>query len=261
MIHKTAIIEEGAKIASDVKIGAYAFVGKDVTLESGVSIGHSAHIEGVTTIKEKTLISALTSIGTPPQDLKYAGEKTELIIGKNTKIREFTQINTGTKGGGGLTQIGDNCLIMGHCHVGHDVKIGENTIIANFVALAGHVEIGKNVVIGGLSAIHQFCKIGELSMIGGASALTQDAPPFCLLEGNRAILRGLNIVGLRRGLGRESIDLLKPIYRQLFRTGGSIKEIAKNILEKNDNTLIKKICEFVLSSQRGIPIKRNKNEK
>ncbi len=260
MIDKTAVIESGAEIADGVQIGAGAFIGRGVRLARGAKVGHGAHIEGLTEIGENTAISPLVSLGTPPQDLKYKGEPTRLIIGANTRIREFTQINTGTVGGGGVTRIGDNCLIMGHCHLGHDVQIGANTVIANFAVLAGHVEVANNVVIGGASAIHQFCKIGEFCMIGGASALAQDAPPYCLLEGNRAFLRGLNAIGLRRNLGRESVDLLKPIYKRLFRSNESPKEAAKDLLAQHDNRLIKNLCEFVINSQRGIPTKRTKDE-
>lgn len=258
-----SLIQEGAKIHSTAVIGKNTFIGSDVSIGKNVKIGQNCHIEGLTDIGDNCQISPLTSIGTPPQDLKYAGEKTRLIIGENTRIREFTQINTGTKGGGGVTKIGSNCLIMGHCHIGHDVQIGDDAVLANFCALAGHVEIGQKVVIGGMSAVHQFCHIGDFTMIGGGSALAKDAPPFCLLEGNRAFIRGLNLIGIRRNLGSVAVDVLKPVFKQLFRNQDSPLLVAKEILKTNDNKLVTLLCEFILSSNRGVAFKptlRNDNE-
>ncbi|MDX9796415.1 MAG: acyl-ACP--UDP-N-acetylglucosamine O-acyltransferase, partial [Arcobacteraceae bacterium] len=209
-IHKTAIIEDGAKIGENVTIGAYTIIGSQVTIGEGTSIGSHTVIEGKTTIGQNNQIFSHAALGTIPQDLKFAGEEVELIIGNNNKIREFTLFNPGTSGGGSITRIGDNNLFMGYTHVAHDVIVGNNCVFANVATLAGHVEIGDFVVVGGLTPVHQFCKIGSHAMIAGGSVLTQDIPPFCLAEGNRAVLRGLNLNGLRRRFeNRADIDAIK----------------------------------------------------
>ncbi|MDR2639089.1 MAG: acyl-ACP--UDP-N-acetylglucosamine O-acyltransferase [Helicobacteraceae bacterium] len=252
-IHATAIIEEGASIAKTVVVGAYAFVGKEVSIGEGSSIGRGAHIEGRTTIGANCKIFPLASIGTAPQDLKYDGEPTRLIIGDRVTIREFCQINIGTVGGGGVTRIGDDCLLMGHVHVAHDNQIGAGCIIANFVALAGHVEIGDFAVIGGMSAIHQFTRIGSYAMIAGASAVSQDIPPFVLAEGNRAKVKGLNLIGLRRRFSREAIDALKPIYKEVFRTQSAPATAARKALDRGGlSREAGSFCEFIVASKRGV---------
>lgn len=202
-IHKTAIIEDGAIIGDDVTIGAYTIIGANVKIGNGNIIGSHTLIEGKTTIGDFNKIYSHAALGTDPQDLKFDGEDVELVIGNGNKIREFTLFNPGTKGGGSITKIGDNNLFMGYTHVAHDVIIGNNCVFANVATLAGHVEIDDNVVVGGLTPIHQFCKLGSHAMIGGGSVVTQDIPPFCLAEGNRANLRGLNLNGLRRRLKRR----------------------------------------------------------
>jgi UDP-N-acetylglucosamine acyltransferase len=185
------------------------------------------------------------------------GEKTYLEIGDNNKIREFTLINPGTEGGGGITKIGNNNLLMGYVHVAHDCIIGDNCILANAATLAGHVVLENNVVIGGMTPIHQFVKIGEFAMVAGASAVSQDIPPYCLAEGNRAKLRGLNITGLRRNLeNRSDIDEIKRAYKELFESGKPLQETAKKLLESTQNKYVKHLCEFVLNSKRGIPYVR-----
>ncbi|MDR2151390.1 MAG: acyl-ACP--UDP-N-acetylglucosamine O-acyltransferase [Helicobacteraceae bacterium] len=253
-IHSTAIVEEGATIASGVVIGAHAFIGKEATIGEGTTIGRAAHVEGRTTIGSNCKISPLVSIGTPPQDLKYNGEPTSLVIGDRVVIREFCQINIGTAGGGGVTRIGSDCLLMGHVHVAHDNQIANGCIIANFVALAGHVEIGEFAVIGGMSAIHQFTRIGAYAMIAGASAVSQDIPPYVLAEGNRAKIIGLNLTGLRRRFSREAIDALKPIYKEAFRSRQSPKTAAEKALQNAALSAEAKLfCEFIVSSKRGVP--------
>ena len=257
-IHKTAIIEDGAKIGNNVTIGAYTIIGQNVTIGDNTSISSHTLIDGYTTIGENNRIFSHAVLGTIPQDLKYAGEKTYLIIGNNNTIREHTLINTGTEGGGYKTIIGDNCLIMGHVHVGHDCILKDNIVVANSCAIAGHVEIDSNSVIGGMSAIHQFCKIGENAMIGGGSILVQDIPPFCICEGNRATLRNLNINGLRRKFrkNRENIDAIKKAYKEIFESGISISTSANEILEHNNNKYAKQLAKFVVETKRGIPFTR-----
>jgi len=257
-IHATAIIEEGAIIGNDVSIGAYSIIGKDVSIGDNTLIKSHVVIEGKTTIGKSNRIFSHAVLGTIPQDLKYDGEETELIIGDNNTIREHTLINTGTSGGGYKTVVGNGCLIMGHVHLGHDCIIGNSIVIANSTALAGHVEIDDNAVIGGLSAIHQFCKVGESAMIGGGSILVQDIPPFCICEGNRATLRSLNINGLRRRFkdSRSDIDAIRKAYKEIFDSGQPIADVANELLDSSDNQYVKQLATFVINTKRGIPFTR-----
>lgn len=259
-IHKTALIEKGAIIGENVTIGAYTIIGPQVKIGSGTIIDSHTLIEGKTTIGENNHIFSHAAIGTIPQDLKFDGEDVELIIGNNNKIREFTLFNPGTKGGGSITKIGDNNLFMGYVHVAHDVIIGNNCVFANVATLAGHVEIADNVVIGGLTPIHQFCKIGTQVMVGGGSVVTQDIPPYCLAEGNKAILRGLNLNGLRRRFDRDIINEIKKAYKDIFESGQPISDVAKEILQNNPNEHVVALANFVLETKRGIPFNR-KQEK
>ena len=256
-IHKTAIIEEGAKLAENVMVGAFSIIGKDVTIGEGTTIASHCVIEGRTTIGKNNKIFSHAALGTIPQDLKYQGEDVELIIGDNNTIREFTLFNPGTKGGGGRTVIGSNNLFMGYTHVAHDCIIGDNCIFANVATLAGHVECDDYVVVGGLTPIHQFCKIGTQAMIGGGSVVTQDIPPYCLAEGNRAVIRGLNLTGLRRRLDNKSdINEIKKAYKSIFDSGRPMSDSAKEILESEQNEHVLKLADFVLKTTRGIPFKK-----
>jgi UDP-N-acetylglucosamine acyltransferase len=257
MIHKTAIIEDGAKIGQNVEIGAYAYIGKNVTIGDNTKIFHHATIEGVTTIGEGNEIFPYAAVGTVPQDLKYNGEDTELIIGDNNKIREFTLINTGTIQDNSKTIIGSNNLFMGYVHVAHDCVIGNNCIFANAATLAGHVHVDDSAVVGGMTPIHQFVHIGSLAMVAGASAVSQDVPPFCMVEGNRAKLRGLNLTGLRRKFEKkDDINEVKRAYKELFESGKPLKEVAQTLFENSKNEYVKKLAEFVMSSKRGIAYDR-----
>ena len=254
-IHPTAIVENGAKIGKNVKICAYSYIGNSVKLGDNTEIATHALIEGNTTIGKRNKIFSHAVIGSIPQDLKYSGEKVELVIGENNIIREFTLINPGTKGGGSVTKIGNNNLLMGYVHIAHDVIIGNSCILANSATLAGHVELGDNVIIGGLTPIHQFVKIGDLAMVAGASALSKDVPPYCLVGGNRAYLRGLNTTGLRRHIKKEDINELKNIYRMLFSSKKPIKDIIES-LKDNDNIYVNNLINFIKDSKRGIAFKR-----
>ncbi len=256
-IHKTAIIEDGAQLGDDITIGAYTVIGKDVKIGNGTTIASHTLIEGKTTIGENNQIFSHATLGSIPQDLKFGGEDVELVIGNNNKIREYTLFNPGTQGGGSITKIGDNNLFMGYTHVAHDVIVGNNCIFANVATLAGHVEIDDHVVVGGLTPVHQFCKIGSNVMIAGGSVITQDIPPFCLAEGNRAVLRGLNLNGLRRRLeNRSDIDEIKKAYKAIFESGYPISDIAKKLIETNDNRYVLELANFVLNTKRGIPFNR-----
>jgi len=257
-IHPTAIIEEGAKIGKSVTIGAYSYIAKDVTIGDNTTVSSHTLIEGITTIGKNNQIFSHAVIGSIPQDLKYSGERVELIIGDNNKIREFTLINPGTKGGGGVTKIGNNNLLMGYVHIAHDVIIGDNCILANAATLAGHVELGNGVVIGGMTPIHQFVKIGDLAMVAGASALSQDVPPYCLVEGNRAKLRGLNLTGLRRHIDVNDINELKRAYKRLFNSNEPMQDVADELL-KSSNKFVKNLAAFIKKSKRGIAVPRSKN--
>ena len=258
LIHPTAIIEDGAQIGENVSIGAYTVIKKDVKIGANTTIGSHTLIEGITTIGEDNQIFSHATIGSIPQDLKYSGERVELIIGNGNKIREYTLINPGTKGGGSVTRIGDNNLLMGYVHIAHDVIIGNRCILANAATLAGHVELGDSVVVGGMTPIHQFVKIGDLAMVAGASALSQDVPPYCLVEGNRAKLKSLNLTGLRRHIPREDIDELKRAYKRLFNSNEPMQDVVEELLNSS-NKYVKNMANFIRESKRGIPISRSKD--
>ena len=256
LIHPTAVIEEGATLGKNISVGPFVYIGSNVKIGDNTTIAAHAVIEGDTSIGKNNRIFSHAAVGTIPQDLKFDGEDVQLIIGDNNTIREFTLLNPGTKGGGSVTKIGNGNLLMGYVHLGHDVIIGDNCILANGATLAGHVELGNHVVVGGLTPIHQFVHIGDYAMIGGASALAQDVPPFCMAEGNRATLRGLNLTGLRRKMQREEINALKAAYRELFEQGNPLQEVAQTLFETSDSETVKTLCKFIKTSKRGIPFTR-----
>ncbi|MBN2896994.1 MAG: acyl-ACP--UDP-N-acetylglucosamine O-acyltransferase [Campylobacterales bacterium] len=256
MISPLAVIEDGATIGENVQIAPYCFVSKEAVIGEGTTIAQGACIYGKTTIGKYNQIFSHAVLGSIPQDLKYNGEEVELIIGDHNRIREFTLFNPGTKGGGGKTIVGSHNLFMGYVHLGHDVTIGNHCILANAATLAGHVEMGDYAVIGGMTPIHQFVRIGTYAMIGGASAVAQDIPPYCLAEGNRAVIRGLNLTGLRRHIERDDIDTLKSAYRDLFESGQPFKESATALLERSSSHFVRTLCDFILNTKRGIPFER-----
>ncbi len=261
-IHPSAIIEDGVILGNNINIDAYAIIKNGVKIGDNTSIGAYSLIQGNTTIGKNNEIFSHTSIGSIPQDLKYAGEDVKLIIGDFNKIREFTLLNPGTEEGGGKTIIGSKNLLMGYVHVAHDVIIGDSCIFANAATLAGHITCGDYVVVGGLTPIHQFCSVGSHAMIAGASALAQDVPPFCLAEGNRAKLRGLNLNGLRRRFkNKEDISLLKKAYKQLFISSQCLQDTAHELKQTSENALVLELVEFVLNTKRGIPLKQKTLEK
>ncbi len=242
-------------IGQGTTIGDFCVIGENVKIGNNCKIYNNVVLDGYTTIGDNTSIFPNAVIGTIPQDLKYNGEKTELIIGKNNIIREFTMFNTGT-GDGGKTVIGDGNLFMAYVHIAHDCIIGDNCILANCATLGGHIRIGNNVNIGGLSAVHQFVHIGDGSMIAGASALSQDIPPYCLAEGNRATIRGLNKYRMRKIFQSDEINEISHAYKLLLSGSKPIKEIADDILCNTNLDSIKNICIFIKNSKRGIPYKR-----
>ena len=200
MIHKTSIVDSKAKVSSSAKIGPFCVIGPDVEIKENVEIHSHVNISGKTIIGKNNKIYPFASIGNHPQDLKYNGEHTKLIIGDDNKIREYVTINPGTEAGGGLTKIGNNCLFMISSHIAHDCQVGNNVIIANNVPLGGHAIIEDNVVIGGNSAVQQFTRIGKMAMIGGMTGVLHDVIPYGLSTGNRNSLQGLNLIGLRLSL-------------------------------------------------------------
>ncbi|MCI0468589.1 MAG: acyl-ACP--UDP-N-acetylglucosamine O-acyltransferase [Nitrospirae bacterium] len=253
-IHKTAIISPNARIESDVFIGPFCIVGDDVTIKRGTKLISNVIVEGITEIGEDCSIYPFSSIGLPPQDLKYKGEKTGLKIGNKNVIREYITIHRGSVSGDGLTEIGDSNFLMAYVHIAHDCKVGNNTVMANVATLAGHVVVEDCVVIGGLAAVHQYNRIGAYAMIGGLSGVSQDVPPYTIASGERVKLYGLNALGLKRhGFSDESIKILKKAYKILFREKKTMREALKKIKTDLPQTEeIKRLIEFVEKNKRGV---------
>ena len=224
-IHPTAIVSPEATIAKHVDIGPFCVVGPHVQLHEGVRLVSHVCVEGHTQVGEGTIIYPFASIGLPPQDLKYKGENSRLIIGKNNIIREYVTMQPGTEGGAMETRVGDGCLFMAGTHVAHDCKVGSHVIMANYATLACHVEVGDHAIIGGLVGIHQFARVGHHAIIGRLSPVDGDVIPYGSIKGDRAYLNGLNLVGLkRRGFSREEIDMLRKANRMLFAQEGTLSE-------------------------------------
>lgn len=224
-IHPTAIIEDGAVLGDGVRIGPYCTLGAEINLADGVVLDSHVVIGGRTTLGPNCRVFPFAALGTAPQDTKYAGEPSELIMGANNIIREHVTMHPGTAGGGMVTRIGNNCLFMVGAHVAHDCKIGDHVILVNGVGLGGHVEVQDHAILGAMSGVHQFVRIGRHAMIGGKSAVESDVIPYGSVLGNRAYLSGLNIIGLkRRGFGREEIHSLRNAYRLLFAQEGTMQE-------------------------------------
>lgn len=254
MIHPTAIIDKNAQIDKNVEIGPYSIIRDNVSIGKNSVIGPHVVIERNVTIGSGCRIFQFASVGAIPQDLKFKGEETHVKIGDNTVIREFVTINRGTELGGGITEIGENSLLMAYCHVAHDCKIGKMGILANCATLAGHITLGDYVSIGGLTAIHQFVKVGDYAYIGGASAVVKDIPPYVLAAGDRARLQGLNKVGLKRhGFSDDVINTIKKAYRILFRLGLTQKEALERArAEVAQIPEVVRFTDFIRSSDRGV---------
>jgi UDP-N-acetylglucosamine acyltransferase len=253
-VHPTAIVSSDAAVAGDVEIGPYAIVGPNVTVGAGTHIGPYTRIEGPTTIGERNHFYGHASIGGPPQDLKYRGERTELVIGNENIFREFVTVNRGTAGGGGITTIGSQNFFMVYAHVAHDCHIGMQAVFANNATLAGHVEVGDFSTIGAFSAVHQFCRVGEHAFVGGFTVATQDVLPYVKTVGGRpAGTYGVNTIGLRRrGFSEETIDALDRAYRILVRSKLKVDDALQKI--ETDLGLYPEaryLVDFVRQSQRG----------
>jgi len=246
VIHKTAIINSNAKISSKVEIGPYTVIGPNVEIDEDVIIQSHVCITGHTIIGKNNKIYSFASIGSDPQDMKYKGEKTELIIGENNTIREYSTINTGTTQGGGITKVGDNNLIMISAHIAHDCIIGNNIVIANSAAIAGHAEIGDYVVIGGNCGVQQFTRIGKMAMIGGMTGVSRDVIPYGLSTGNRNFLNGINVVGLRRSkIPNKDIISLTDAYNDIFKTSNLTENLSRLNGQFKENSLVNEVLEFI----------------
>ena len=251
MIHKTSIIDKNAKISQTAKIGPYTIIGSNVEIGDEVEIHSHVNIVGNTKVGKGTKIFPFASVGSDPQDLKYKGEKNSLIIGKNNIIREHVTINPGTKGGGAITKIGDNCLFMISSHVAHDCQIGNDVVIANNVPLGGHVTIEDSVIIGGNSAVQQFTRIGRLAMVGGMTGVLKDVIPFGLSFGNRNYLKGINLIGLRRNkYENKKIIELNEAYKKIFSSKNLHENLSKINGEFKDNKLVQEVTEFISKDKK-----------
>jgi UDP-N-acetylglucosamine acyltransferase len=257
-IHPTAIVDPRAELDATVHVGPYAVIGPDVRVGAGTTIGAHCMIEGRTTIGRDNRIFAFNAIGGPPQDKKYRGEPTELTIGERNTIREYCTFNTGTAQDSAVTRVGSDNWIMAYVHIAHDVQLGDQTILANNATLAGHVHVGDWAIVGGLTGVHQFVRIGAHVMIGFASAVSQDVPPFMLVDGNPLAVRGFNAEGLRRrGFTPERIAVVKQMHRLLYRKGLTLEQAVQAIGALRDEapeaaTEVDAMLGFLAQSARGI---------
>ena len=253
-IHETAVIDANAELAADVEIGPYTIIGAGVKIGKGTRIASHVVIEGRTTLGEENVIFQFATVGSVPQDLKYKGEASELIIGNRNTIREFVSLNPGTQGGGMVTRLGSHNLLMMYCHIAHDCLLGNSNIIANGATLGGHVVIDDHVIVGGLVGIHQFVHVGTGAILGAGSMVSKDVPPFCNATGDRAKLHGLNIEGLkRRGLGKEKIEGLKMAYRIIFQSKLKTRDALEKVRQEvTPSPEIEKLVDFIAQSARGV---------
>ncbi len=254
MIHPTAIVSPDADIASDVDIGAYSVIGDHVVIDSGTRIGPHVVIDPHVTIGPGCRIFQFAAIGAVPQDLKFGGEETKVVIGPGVTIREFVTIHRGTKSGNGITDVGENSYLMAYTHIAHDCHVGKMVVMANNTTLAGHITIGDHATVGGLVAIHQFVRIGDYAFVGGKSAVVKDVPPYVIAAGDRAVLHGLNRVGLKRhGFSEQALYALKKTYRIIFRYGLTLNEaIARVHAEVEMVPEVEAFIKFIKASSRGV---------
>lgn len=246
-IHPSAVIEDGAKLGEGVKIGPFCAVGKDVELGNGVELVSHVAIAGHTTVGARTRIFPFASIGHEPQDLKFKGEPSTLVIGDECVIREHVTMNPGTEGGGSITSVGSKCVFLAGSHVAHDCRVGDGVIFSNNVMLAGHCRVGNHAILGGGAGIHQFVRIGDHAFVGGLSGLENDVIPYGMVLGNRAYLAGLNIIGLkRRNFSREEIHELRRAYRLLFANEGTLMERVEDVETAYGNQpFVQEILTFI----------------
>jgi len=248
-IHPSAVIEEGAHIGNGCVIGPFCHVGPNVILHDNVTLKSHVVVTGHTTIGSDTVVFPFASLGEIPQDLKFKGEETRLVIGQRNRIREHVTMNTGTQGGGGVTIVGDDCLFMAGCHVAHDVHIGNRVILVNSAAVAGHCILEDDVIIGGLSGIHQFVRIGHGAIVGAVTMVTNDVIPFGLVQAPRGELDGLNLVGLKRkGVARADITALRAAFQMMAQGEGTFNDRVKRMGEETDSVYVKQIVDFVMAA-------------
>jgi UDP-N-acetylglucosamine acyltransferase len=254
MIHPTAIVSPDANIEEGVSIGAYAIIGDDVTIGRRTWIGPHVVVDPHVTIGPECRVFQFAAIGAIPQDLKFGGEESYVKIGAGVTIREFVTIHRGTKSGGGITEVGEKSLLMAYTHIAHDCRIGKMVVLANNATLAGHIDIGDHAIIGGLVAIHQFVRVGDHAFIGGKSAVVKDVPPYVIASGDRAILHGLNRVGLKRfGFSAPTLSALKKTYRIMFRYGLTLNEAIERVnAEVEIVPEVETFIEFIKGSSRGV---------
>ncbi len=246
MIHKSAIIDKEAKISQSANIGPYCVIGPNVQIDDETNIESHVNLSGHTKIGKNNKIYSFASIGSNPQDLKYKGEKTELVIGDNNVIREYVTANPGTSGGGGITNIGNNNLLMIGAHIAHDCVIGNNVVVANNAAIAGHAEINDDVIIGGNCGVQQFARIGKMAMIGGMTGVSRDVIPYGLSFGNRNYLDGINLIGLRRrNVPNKEILTLTEAYKEIFKTENLHDNLSKLTDVFKENSYVKEVVDFI----------------
>jgi UDP-N-acetylglucosamine acyltransferase len=253
-IHKTAIVSPRANLAEGVEIGPYTIIEDDVNIGKNTVVGPHVVIDSHTDIGDNCHIFQFAAIGAPPQDLKYHGEETRVVIGNHNTIREFATIHRATVADIGVTQMGDHNLIMAYCHVAHNCKLGNHIVMSNAANLAGHILVEDYAIIGGLSGVHQFTRIGAHSIVGGASAVIQDVPPFVMAAGNHAKMHGLNLIGLkRRGFSENTVSALKKAYRIMFRSSLLLKTAIEKVQnEVEDLPEVRQFVEFIQVSERGV---------
>lgn len=245
-IHPSAIVEDGARLGEGVVIGPFCIVGPDVVLGDRVELKSHVIVTGRTEIGADTVVFPFTSLGEIPQDLKFKGEETRLVIGQRNRIREHVTMNTGTEGGGGVTRIGDDCLFMAGCHVAHDVQIGNRVIMVNHAGAAGHCIVEDDVIIGGLSGLHQWVRVGRGAIIGALTMVPKDVIPFGLVQAPRGELDGLNLVGLkRRGVARSDITALRAAFQMLAQGEGTFQERARRLGTETESDYVREIVDFV----------------
>jgi UDP-N-acetylglucosamine acyltransferase len=248
-IHPMAVVEPGAEIGPGCEIGPFAVIGPEVRLGAGVVVKPHGVVTGWTDVGDESVIFSGAVVGEVPQDLKFRGERTRLIVGKRCRIREGATLNTGTEGGGGLTQVGDDVLMMTGAHVGHDAIVGDRVVLANQAAIAGHCHIGDDVIVGGLSGVHQWVRVGQGAIIGALTMVTNDVVPYGLVQGPRGVLDGLNLVGLkRRGVERAEITALRAAYQMLAQGEGTFLDRARRLADETDSPHVREMTDFILSA-------------
>lgn len=257
-IHPTAIVEQGVELDTDVEVGPYCIIGPKVKIGKNTKLHSHVVIQGCTQIGERNEVFPFASIGNAPQDLKYRGEQTHLLIGNENKIREYATLQPGTVQGGNKTIVGDQNLLMAYTHVAHDCIVGSRNVFANGAQLAGHVVVDDGTVIGALTGVHQFARIGSFAMSGAGSMISQDVPPYCTVQGDRAVLRGLNVVGLKRfGFTKTMLDQVKDVYHILFLspdTASSVEAALQKCVDKGFDKIpeLNRLLTFVRQSKRGV---------